>query len=165
MWQSNFMAMLECLPDSTDNADLESGHAGELSMENSHEMDHASPVVDEMAKVQSMGKPDWVLNCSQLADHFTSHILDKHGSMNEVRVIFELYDVQHSLKQSIRDRILGSQTAVSYHITDSTNISKILMKRLLSHWDTKKELTGYIRTTLCYLPVIYHVVNEFLLSF
>ena len=128
--KSNLMAILEILPDSTDNnANLESDHGGELPMETSQEMDHASriAVVDGMAEVQSMGKPDWV----------------KYGSMDEVRVIFDRYDVQHSLKQSTRNRRLGSQTAVAYHITDSTNIAKIL-KKMLSHGDTKKELTGYL---------------------
>ena len=90
--KSNLMAILESLPDSTDNnANLESDHGEELPMETSQEMDHASriAVVDGMAEVQSMGKPDWALNCSQLADHFTSRILDKYGSMDEVRVIFD----------------------------------------------------------------------------
>ena len=72
-----------------------------------------------------MRKPERVINCSQLAEHFTSHILEKYGSMDKVRVTFDRYDVQHSLKQSTRDRRLGSQTAVIYHITDSTNIFKI----------------------------------------
>ena len=70
-------------------------------------------------------------------------ILDKYGSMDEVRVIFDRYDVQHSLKQSTRNRRLGSQTAFTYHITDSTNIAKIFL-RLLFHRDRKKELTGYL---------------------
>ena len=64
--------------------------------------------------------------------------------MYEVWVIFDRYDVQHSLKQSTRNRRLGSQTAVAYHITDSTNIAKIYLKKLLSHEDRKKELTGYL---------------------
>ena len=55
--------------------------------------------------------------------------------MHEARVIFDQYDVQHSLNQSTREKTLGSQTAIAYHITDSTNITKILMKRLLSHGD------------------------------
>ena len=67
--KSNLMAILESLPDSTDNnANLECDHGEELPMETSQEMDHASriAVVDGMGEVQSMGKPDWVLNCSQL---------------------------------------------------------------------------------------------------
>ena len=84
------------------------------------------------------------VNCSQLKLHFTSHILEKYGSMHEVRVIFDWYDVQHSLNLFTRGKRLGSQTAVAHHITDSTNIAKILMKRLLSHRDTNKELTGYL---------------------
>ena len=145
--KSNLMAILESLPDSTDNnANLESDHGEELPMETSQEMEHASriAVVDGKAEVQSIGKPDWVLNCSQLADHLTSRILDKYSSMDEVRVIFDRYDVQHSLKQSTRNIRLGSQTTVAYHITDSTNIAKISLKRLLSHGDAKKELTGYL---------------------
>ena len=56
--------------------------------------------------------------------------------MHEARVIFDRYDVQHSLNQSTRERRLGSQTAVAYHI----NITKILIKKLLSHGD----MTGYL---------------------
>ena len=52
--KSNLMVIPESLPDSTDNnANLESDHGGELSMETSQEMDHASriAVVDGMAEV------------------------------------------------------------------------------------------------------------------
>ena len=122
-------------PESTDDdADPESDHGEELPIETSQEMDHASQmaVVDGMSEVQLIRKA-WLL-------HFTSHILDKYGSMHEARVIFDRYDVQHSMNQSTRERRLGSQTAVAYHITDSTNITKILMKRLLSHGD----MTGYL---------------------
>ena len=51
------MAILESLPDSTDNnASPESDHGGELPMEASQERDHVSriAVVDEMAEVQSI---------------------------------------------------------------------------------------------------------------
>jgi hypothetical protein len=149
--KSNLMAILESLPHSIDTgADTGTAHDRELPMETSQEMDQVLrvAVVDGMAEVQSMGKPEYVLNCSQLADHFTSRILDKYGSSDEVRVIFDRYDVQHSLKQSTRDRRQGSQTAVAYHITDSTSIGKIPLKRLLSHGDTKKQLTGYLADKL-----------------
>ena len=125
--KSNLMVIPESLPDN--NANLESDHGGELSMETSQEMDHASriAVVDGMAEVQSMGKPDRVLNCSQLADHVswtsTAQWM-KCGSFST--------DMMCN-----RNRRLGSQTA------DSTNIAKISL-RLLSHGDTKKELTGYL---------------------
>ena len=56
--KSSLMAIPERLPDSTDNnANLESDHGGELSMETSQEMDHASliAVVDGMAEVHRWG--------------------------------------------------------------------------------------------------------------
>lgn len=43
-----------------------------------------------------------------------------------------------------RTRRQGGQPAISYHITDTTNISKVPMKKLLSHVHTKMELSTYL---------------------
>ena len=44
---------------------------------------------------------------------------------------------------------LGQRPAISYRITDSTNISKVTMKKLLAHVNTKMELSSYLaRKTL-----------------
>ena len=48
-----------------------------------------------------------------------------------------------------RARRQGQQPAISYRITDSTNISKVTMKKLLAHVNTKIELSCYLgRKTL-----------------
>ena len=46
-------------------------------------------IIDGMAEVQALDKPDWVKHCSHLADHFTAHIFLKYGGSDEVRLIFD----------------------------------------------------------------------------
>ena len=87
-------------------------------------------LVDAMATVQSMGKPEWIKNCSQLAEHFISCVFQQYNDDSEVHLIFDRYDLPLSLKSATRDRRQGGQQPVFYHITDTTNISKVPMKRL-----------------------------------
>ena len=101
-------------------------------------------LVDGMAEVQALSKPDCIKSCSQLDDFFCSHIQTKYRPMDEVRIIFDRYDVPQSLKQATRSRRQGTQVPVAYHINDATNIAKVSMKQLLSHSQTKMELTGYL---------------------
>jgi len=76
----------------------------------------------------------------QLADHFSSHIFDKYGHNDEIRVILDRYDIKHSLKETSRARRIKNDVSVAYHMTDHTNITKVPLK-LLVHSDTKLELT------------------------
>ncbi len=64
--------------------------------------------------------------------------------MDEVRVIFDRYDMANSLKRYTRERRRGTHTAVAH----STNIGKVPMKRLLSDVRTKTELTQYLSEKL-----------------
>ena len=50
-------------------------------------------LIDGMAEVQALTKPDWIRTCSHLADHFSSHILDKYREMDEIHIVFDRYDV------------------------------------------------------------------------
>ena len=54
-------------------------------------------IVDAMAEVQSLVKPEWVRNCSNLADHFISLIFEKYKDNEELRLIFDRYDLPSSL--------------------------------------------------------------------
>ena len=90
-------------------------------------------LVDAMATVQSMGKPKWIKNCSQLAEHFISCVFQQYNDDSEVHLIFDRYDLPLSLKSATRDGRQGGQQPVFYHITDTTNIPKVPIKRLLSH--------------------------------
>lgn len=48
-------------------------------------------IVDGMAEVQALEKPDWIKNCSDLADHFTVTIFDKYRDADEIRLIFDRF--------------------------------------------------------------------------
>ena len=94
-----------------------------------------------MAEVQSLDKPEWIRNCAQLAEHFSNRVIQTHTGSNEVRLIFDRYDLPFSLKAATRVRRQGSQAPVHYHITDTTHIAKVPKRQLLSHTKTKMELT------------------------
>ena len=96
-----------------------------------------------MAEVQSLDKPEWIRSCSHLADHFTCRIFEKYGDSDEIRLIFDRYDLPSSLKEATRRKRQGNQHSVYYRITSSTHIAKVTMKKLLSHANTKNELAEY----------------------
>ncbi|CAH3111668.1 unnamed protein product [Porites lobata] len=75
-------------------------------------------IVDGMAEVQSLDKPEWIKNCRDLAEHFTNRLLVNNTS------------------QTTRCHV-----PIYYRITDSTHIAKVPMKKLLAHSKTKGELT------------------------
>lgn len=99
-------------------------------------------IIDGMAEVESLDKPEWIKNCSDLPDHFTRRIFEKYRGSDEIRLIFDRYELPSSLKEATRPKRQGN-AAMYYHITPSTHIAKVSMKKLLSHVRTKKELTEY----------------------
>ena len=143
------MTILESLNAGTRVEGVEEEHPNLRKEEHVKEGQDACRValVDAMAEVQALDKPDCVINCClQLADHFISRLNDKYNRVNEVglRKIFDRYAAPHSLKQATRSRRQGTQLPVAYHVTNTTNIAKVSMKRLLSHSQTKSELPGYL---------------------
>ena len=48
-------------------------------------------LIDGMAELKSLSKPEHVKTCLQLADHICSHVWEKFG-MNEVHIVFDCYD-------------------------------------------------------------------------
>jgi len=98
-------------------------------------------ILDGIAELQSLDKPDWIKNCSQIADHLNSRIFQKYAHSDELRLVFDRYDLMLSLKAATREIRQGSQDPVYYKITDTTQIARVPMKRLLSHTRTKMELT------------------------
>ena len=48
-------------------------------------------IVDGMAEVQALEKPDWIKTCSDLADHFTVTIFNKYRDADEIRLIFDRF--------------------------------------------------------------------------
>ena len=135
--KSKLMSILESLPD-----------CQAKESDDTHQVSKIVAIVDGMAEVQSLNKPDGIKTCAQLADHFSAHVLEKYDSMDEIHIVFDRYDIDASLKQATRVRRLGNQMPIAYHITDSTNISKVPMKKLLAHSKTKEELTNYLSEKL-----------------
>ena len=105
-------------------------------------------IVDGMAEVQSLDKPDWIKNCAQLAENFCNRIFQKYSGSDEVRLIFDRYALPLSLKSATRVRRQGGQDPVYYRISDSTHIAKVPLKRLLSHTKTKIELPPILHRRL-----------------
>jgi hypothetical protein len=101
-------------------------------------------VVDGMADLQSLNKPEWISNCSDLANHFIDKHQQRYSEYDEVHLVFDRYDIGESLKTSTRERRLGGTKAVAYHITDTTSIARVSMHNLLAHIKTKDELTAYL---------------------
>ena len=57
-----------------------------------------------------------------------------------------------SLKTATRTKRQAGQVPIMYHITDETRMKKIPMKRLLSHDQTKAQLTNYFSKKLIQTP-------------
>ena len=129
-FQSNLMSILEKLTDNRNNRRVAGPNEDQMKV----------AIVDRMAEVQLLDKPEWIRNCAQLAEH-SNRVMQTHTGSNEVRLIFDRYDLPFSLKAATRVRRQGSQAPVYYHITDTTQIAKVPKRRLLSHTKTKMELT------------------------
>jgi len=108
-------------------------------------------VLDGMAELQSLDKPDWIKNCSQLPDHFSSRVYQKHTNSDELQLLFDRYDLSLSLKAATREIRQGSQDPVDYKITDTIQIARVPIKRLLSHAKTKTEFSRSWRR--CYYRI------------
>ena len=106
-------------------------------------------LVDAMAVVQSMGKPDTIKNCCDLASHFSGTVKNEFHGYDEARLIFDRYDVPMSLKTAPRVTRQHGQPTVYYDITDSTIIAKLPLRKLLAHTKTKMELTKYLAKKVC----------------
>ena len=94
---------------------------------------------------------DLFSNCGYLAVHFANRVLNKYSESQEVRLIFDRYDIPSSLKAATIVKRQGNSDPIYYRITDTTHITKVPLKRLISHTKTKKELAAYLaKKTLDY---------------
>ena len=139
--KSQLMSILEALPGNQPAETANTQGAG-VDVQGHHRV--RVDIVDGMAEVQSLKKTDNVRNCLDLADHFIVKLFEKYSECDELRLIFDRYDIPLSLKMATRTRRQGQQPAIAYRISDSTNISNATMKKLLSHVNTKMELSCYL---------------------
>lgn len=71
-------------------------------------------VIDEMAVIQSMGKPTWVPTGRDLASHFLEIIDRKSLECDEIHAIFDRYDFPNSLKEGTRQFRQGCNSPMTY---------------------------------------------------
>ena len=83
-----------------------------------------------MTDVQSMDKPSWMKTCKDLSAHFIAFIQKEY---DELHILLDRYDIPKSLKSETRHLRLDGSYPVAYHSTDTTNISNVPLKILLSH--------------------------------
>ena len=141
--------MLHCSSKSTLMHILEKLNDQRLVMNTNANYQNATPpmkvaIVDGMAEVQSLDKPDWIKNCAQLAENVCNCIFQKYSGSDEVCLNFDRYGLPLSLKSATRVRIQGDQDPVYYRISGSTHIAKVPQKRLLSRTETKIEFAAYL---------------------
>lgn len=98
-------------------------------------------IVDRMAEDQSLDKPEWIKNCRDLAEHFTNCLLPRYNDLQDLHIIFDRYDVPSSLKSATQVKQQSGHAPIYYRITDSIHITKVPIKKLLSHSKTKGKLT------------------------
>ena len=101
-------------------------------------------IIDGMAELQGLDKPKSVSTVLELSDHFIARFYTKYNRYDEVHLIFDDYTISNSLKTATRKKRLGQSVSVHYKIDDSSKIQHLTMKRLLSHVQTKDELTVYL---------------------
>ena len=118
--------------------------SGESSTSSIGRSDVTVAIVDGMAEVQSLDKPDWIKTCNDLAEHFIARLFIKYNNTQQIRLIVDRYDVLSSLKSATQSKRQGTQEPIYYHITDSTHIAKVTLKKLISHTKTKAELTVFL---------------------
>ena len=87
-------------------------------------------IVKGMA-VQSLDKPDWIKTCKGLEEHFIARLFVKYNNIQLTRLIFDRYDVLSSLKSATWSEQQGTQEPIYYHITGSTHITKVSLKKLI----------------------------------
>ena len=96
-----------------------------------------------MEIIQSTGKPIWVRNGRDLANHFLEIIDNSSKECQEVQVIFDRYDIPNSLNERTHQFRQGSSRPMVCHISDDAVIEKITLKQLLSSNINEESLAIY----------------------
>ena len=68
---------------------------------------HKVAIIDAMAEVQSIEKQNNTKTCLQVADQFRNKIMQKYKEYDEIRLIFDRYDVHDTLKTATRIKRQG----------------------------------------------------------
>lgn len=104
-------------------------------------------IIDAMAVVQSIKKGPQMETCADFAEAFVQSISKMMSTYAEGRVIFDRYQ-EESLKAQTRAKRSAGSDPVKFKIHDATNIKLVQLKTLLSHVETKAQLTEYLGKAL-----------------
>ena len=63
---------------------------------------------------------------------------------NEIHLVFDCYDIKISLKTKTHQPHQADRVPVAFQVTDTTHIAHVPFKKILSHVNTKDELTVYL---------------------
>lgn len=107
--KSKLMGILENLPKKSTST---SQRPEDVNPEQTPPSPKKVTVIDGMAVVQAMGKPQWMKTCAQWADHFNATLDCKANGYDEVHLVFDCYDLPKSLKDA---RPHGKDTRVASH--------------------------------------------------
>ena len=78
---------------------------------------------------------------------FFNKITSLTKGFQQIHIVFDTYK-EHSLKSATRERRRRGENAIKYKVSPKLDISKLTIKKLLTHIETKKDLTKYL-SNLC----------------
>lgn len=130
------MSALEAFPTNTEYQDVDQSEVPITPVE--HPDDNqiieegiSCLIIDGMAFVQEMCKPQRVKTCCDLAKHFCQNFKFK-AQLHEVHVVFDHYNLTISLKEAIQIRRTGTSKVASNNVSNSIPFAKVTMKLFLS---------------------------------
>ena len=105
-------------------------------------------VIDEMGVMQELIAVKTFSSCKQLGDAYIENIDSKAKNYVHVRVIFDKYSTDQSLKESTRERRRAGSVLRDYIVHDDTKIRNGNTKSFLASTKTKDSLTKYLAEKL-----------------
>ena len=109
--------------------------------------DYDCIAIDAMCLLNQMSKPTWVKTGEDLASLFCKRVNDLAMGATTVIVAFDTYR-ELSLKNATRAKRQTKKVSRQYHITLSSNLSKLSMKDLLCHNSSKQCLSIFLLESL-----------------
>ena len=105
-------------------------------------------IIDAMVIVQSIDiKALKLTTCEDIGFFFFNKIKSLTKGFQQIHIVFDTYK-EPSLKSATRERRRRGEMAVKYKVSPKLDISKLTIKKLLTHIETKKDLKKYL-SNLC----------------
>ena len=99
-------------------------------------------VVDGMALVNRVHKNPGMKTWKEFAEGFVALMMTVSQGFDEIRLIFDRYIIQSLKSRARKKRTSGNK--VRYKVSHDGNIDNVRLKQLLTHIETKRDLTIYL---------------------